>query len=122
MIVLLQGLGLIGIPIASIITSSLFGWLAYHWTRVLVDVFSTVYPKTLWRVWISRLILLIGGIMICLTVQRESWLFVLVVGIAIAGIGGMALLYVDPLLKSTRTSFIGLMKNRTRLLYAGIKN
>ncbi len=102
MIGLLLWLGLPGIPIAGIITGSVFSVLAYHWILKQVAPFSEPYPRTPPRVWMARGLILCFGVVICIFVQWTSWIFVLAMGSAVVVVGGTILLNVDAVLTRGR--------------------
>ena len=107
---LLLWLGLPGVPIAGIVTSVIFGWLAYRWTLKEVSSFSEPLPPFSLRVWVGRGIVFGIGVLTCVFVRREMWAYVLVTGSAMAIAGGMILIYLDPLLSNTRTLFSAILR------------
>ena len=104
MIGLLLWVGLAGVPIAGIVTSGVFGWLAYRWTRGEVQSFSDPPPPFSVRAKAGQIVVLGIGALACVLVRCETWIYVLVAGSAIAIGGGIALLYLDPSLENVRMS------------------
>jgi O-antigen/teichoic acid export membrane protein len=98
MIGLLLLLGLPGIPLAGIVTGSVFSVLAYHWILKQVAPFSEPQPRIPPRLWMARGLIFCFGVLICVSVQWTSWIFVLAVGSAVVMVGGTVLLRVDPVL------------------------
>lgn len=113
MIGLLLWLGLPGIPIAAILTASLFAWLAYRWTLGEISPFSEPVPHTTSRVWVARALIVGIGVLSGLLLQWNSWIYVLVAG-SIIGVGGSVLLIcLDPLLGGVRAPITAVV-NRLR--------
>jgi O-antigen/teichoic acid export membrane protein len=118
MIGLLIWVGLPGAPIAGIITASLFWWLAYRWTLAETASFSEFRQRFAPWLWAGRMVLLGLGMLACVFVLRESWIYVLISGSAVVAIGAAFLILVDPLLDDIRTSLVGIM-NRLRVAVHG---
>ncbi len=106
MILLLQGWGLLGIPMASIVTAIPFGILIYRWTLQEIAVFAEPHSATPNIVWFMRVLIFGIGSLLALTVHINNWFYVLGMGAAIAGFGSLALIYVDPLLLRTRSQIM----------------
>lgn len=106
MIGLLRVLGLIGIPLAGTITAIVSGWLAYRWTLGEVSPYSAPPVSSSRRVWVGRAVVWSVGMLACVFARWESWAYVLIAGSAIAVVGGAVLVYLDPVLRHTRVSFI----------------
>ncbi|MBN1876300.1 MAG: hypothetical protein JXA33_18895 [Anaerolineae bacterium] len=102
MIGLVKWLGLPGIPLAGIITGGFFMILAYRWTIREVSQFSDPYPRTSIHVWCARIAVFFVGMLICVFVQWNSWIFVGFAGSSVLAFGGAILLSSDPLLNSVR--------------------
>lgn len=109
MIGLLLWLGLPGIPIAGIITGSLFAVLAYRWTIQKVASFAEPRPMTSRWVWVTRAALLGLGILGCVFVRRDTWAFVITAGSAVAISGLVVLVLLDPLLKVIRDQLVSIL-------------
>ncbi len=120
MIGLLLWLGLPGIPIAGIITAAVFGLLAYRWTVNEVSSFSEPSPPVCPRVWLGRAVIFGSAILACLFFRRESWSYVLFTGSATAFVGGMALVYLDPLLVNVRTPLMYALRRLQTAAGSGI--
>jgi O-antigen/teichoic acid export membrane protein len=106
MIGLIFWLGILGLPIAGLITSGVFGLMAYNWTVSDLSKFSEPVKKTFFRTWIARILIFCTGIIMCLFVNWKTWAEVLLIGSTISLVGGVILLFIDPLLKSTRDTFL----------------
>ena len=104
MIGLLLWVGLPGIPIAGIITSGVFGWLAYRWMRREVQSFSDPPPSLSLRAAAGQVAILGIGALACILVRWETWIYVLIAGSAIAIGGEIALIHLDPSLRDVRAS------------------
>jgi hypothetical protein len=115
MIGLLLWVGLPGVALAGIATGAVFAVLAYRWTLHQVAPFAPPYHHTLGRVWIVRAILLGVGVLVCLFVQRESWVFVLMIGATITLVGSAALVVVDPMLAGVLAPVIHFLNRRRNM-------
>lgn len=115
MIGLLLWVGLPGVVLAGIITGAVFAVLAYRWTLHQVSSFAPPYHHTFGRVWIVRAMLLSIGVLVCLFVQRESWVFVLMIGAMITLLGSAALVAVDPMLAGLLAPLINSLNRRRNM-------
>ncbi len=102
--------GLPGLPIAGLVTSGVFGLLAYRWIVSDLSVFAESGSTFCYRTWIARLALFGVGMLVCLFVRWDTWIEVLSVGSAIALVGGAVLFFIDPLLRNTRVTLLELSK------------
>jgi len=102
MIGLLKWLGLPGIPLAGILTSIAFVFLAYRWSVRRLSVFAKPVKGFSWAVWVVRGMILGSGMVLCCILYKPSWLNVVVMGSMIACIGGFILLLIDPSLGEVR--------------------
>ena len=109
MIGLLLWLGLPGIPIAGIITGSIFGALAYRWTIKEVASFAGPRPRTSPWVWVMRAAVLGIGILACVFVRWDNWVFIIAFGSVMTLAGIAALITVDPLLKIVRDPLVSIL-------------
>jgi len=109
MIGLLLWLGLPGIPIAGVITGSIYGLLSYRWTIKEVASFAAPRPKPSLSVWATRATIFGAGILFCIFFQWNNWFFIVAMGSTISLAGMVALAYVDPLLKIVRDPLASLL-------------
>jgi O-antigen/teichoic acid export membrane protein len=88
--------GIAGLPLAAISTSAVAGLLANRWisSTMPASTSSTKPPSV--RLWLVRAAILLTGIALAISIQRPSWVYVLIVGSSIVVVGGLALLVVDP--------------------------
>jgi O-antigen/teichoic acid export membrane protein len=103
MVLLAVQLGWVGLPIAGILTAGAAAWIVHRWTVRQVAGFAKPVVGLNWKVWIGRGILVGIGGALGAAVYRPSWIYVLLVGSAVAGAGGLGLFLVDPLLRDLRT-------------------
>lgn len=102
MIGLVLWLGLVGIPLAGILTAMGFALLAHRWTLREVSGFAEPYPATPPRVWLCRLTVFLAGAMLGNFSRWSSWVGVGVVGVVVVAGGGAILLAADPMLGNIR--------------------
>jgi O-antigen/teichoic acid export membrane protein len=117
MIGLLLWLGLPGVPLAGIVTASVFWIVAYRWTLREVSSFSDPVPRFSSWLWVAQAAIFGIGVLVCVYVQWASWVYVLVTGSVIAVAGGIILLYLDPLLGDIRAQVTGVL-NHLRIVPA----
>lgn len=104
MIALLLWFGLPGVPVAGIVTAGIFGFLSYRMTLKEVFEFSIPIDRIDNRVMIIRGAALAIGVLACVFVKVATWSYVIVMGAFLVTLGTGSLIYVDPLLSSTRAS------------------
>jgi O-antigen/teichoic acid export membrane protein len=109
MIGLLLWLGLPGIPIAGIVTGSIYGLLSYRWTIREVASFASPRPRPTLAVWATRVALFGVGALFCIFFQWNNWFVIIALGSAVTLVGIGALAYVDPWLKVVRDSLAALL-------------
>lgn len=102
MIGLALWLGLVGIPLAGILTAAGFAALAHRWTLREVSGFAEPYPATPAAVWVARISVFSGGALLAVFARWPSWWSLGVVGTMVVGLAGTLLIAVDPLLESIR--------------------
>jgi O-antigen/teichoic acid export membrane protein len=107
-------LGLVGIPLAGIITGSLFAVLTLRWTKEEVSSFADPGPHTPLRVWWARGGILLIGALLGLVVQVRSWPYVVVTSVVVASLTGAVLLWLDPVLRGTVEPIRVLFTHRRR--------
>ena len=81
-------LGLPGIPVAGIITGSVFAFFTLQWTRREVRAFAEPVHHTPMRVWWARAGILLVSALLGLFVQARSWTYVAITGMVVASVAG----------------------------------
>jgi O-antigen/teichoic acid export membrane protein len=102
MIALVHWIGLLGIPIAGIITSAISGIFAYRWTLQRVSSFATRAEPVKVHIWIIRIGLLFLSAIGCVILYRQSWVFVILAGTATFVVTSALFILLDPLLYRIR--------------------
>ena len=102
MILLLLWIGLPGIPIASIISASIFGFFAYRWTVKEVRKYSQPTQMCIPKLWVARVAILLLGVAGCIFFLSGSWIHIIFVGSSISVVGLSIFVYLDPQLVKIR--------------------
>jgi O-antigen/teichoic acid export membrane protein len=116
MIVLLRWLGVIGIPLAGILTSLAATVAAYLWVRRELSQYSEHVSLFTQRVEWARLGVLLLGTAACVWMRGTSWTFVLGTGTAVVLVAAALLISIDPLLGDLRRNMKSVMHSWTAVL------
>ncbi len=109
-VILLRQFGLWGAALSGIVTSVLTAVIVYRWTYQALIRFSKPVKGFIISVWIARLLLLAMGFWVGIAFHQPSWSYVLIVGSLMTLIGGMGLIYMDPLLLDVQNIIITSLK------------
>lgn len=121
MIILLLWIGLPGIPIAGMVTSAIFWLLIRRWTLKEVSLFSQPSPVCGPQVWAGRAFIFVIGVLLCIFIRWESWSYVLITSSVMAFVGGVVLIFVDPLLTNTHVVVASIL-SRLRIMVLRWRN
>lgn len=106
--------GLTGIPVAGIITASVFAFLTLKWTRQEVQAFAEPAPPTPMRVWWARAGVLLIGALLSIFVQVQSWIYVALTSMVVVSAAVVVFTWIDPVLRGTLAPMRLLFAHRLR--------
>ncbi|MBA3888892.1 MAG: hypothetical protein H0X64_00020 [Gemmatimonadaceae bacterium] len=110
MVWLVSVIGVPGIPLASLVTASVFGVLAYRWSISRLRPFATEDDRVDVRVWAARISFLVLAVAVGHSVRIADWIAAAMIGGTFGAVGLVGLVAIDTRAGAIRTMAANLVR------------